>query len=80
MTALTQTHDPETVETVLAVPGMHCAGCMAKIERGLDGRPGIESCRVNLSARQVRIEHDPSLKPRDLVAELERVGYEAQPR
>jgi len=71
---------PETAETVLAVPGMHCAGCMAKIERGLEGRPGIETCRVNLSARQVRIEHDPSLKPRDLVAELERIGYQAEPR
>ena len=73
-------HEPEAAETILAVPGMHCAGCMAKIERGLDGRPGILSSRVNLSARQVRIEHNPDLKPRDLVAELERIGYEAEPR
>jgi Cu2+-exporting ATPase len=69
-----------TETTVLAVPGMHCAGCISKIERGLEERPGIASSRVNLSARQVSIEHDPSLKPRDLVAELERIGFEAEPR
>ena len=67
-------------ETVLAVPGMHCAGCISKIEHGLDGRPGIRSARVNLSARQVTISHDASLKPRHLVEELERIGFEAEPR
>jgi Cu2+-exporting ATPase len=80
MTALAKMHDPEVDETVLAVPGMHCAGCIAKIEHGLEGRPGILSARVNLSARQVTIEHGPGVKPRDLVAELAAIGYEAQPR
>jgi len=70
----------DTVETVLAVPGMHCAGCIAKIERGLGGRPGIRSARVNLSARQVTIAHEPFLKSRDLVNELDRIGFEAQPK
>src|SRR5690606_23118142 len=69
-----------TVSSVLAVPGMHCAGCISRIERGLAGRPGIVSSRVNLSARQVTIEHDRSLDARDLVAELERIGFEAEPR
>jgi len=70
----------DAAATVLAVPGMHCAGCIAKIERGLNGRPGIRSARVNLSARQVTIEHAPYLKPRDLVGELDRIGFEAEPR
>ncbi|MBO9602722.1 MAG: cadmium-translocating P-type ATPase [Novosphingobium sp.] len=59
---------------------MHCAGCIAKIEHGLADRPGIRSARVNLSARQVRIAHDPALDARDLVRELERIGFEAEPR
>jgi Cu2+-exporting ATPase len=80
MSVLAKEHDPEIVETVLAVPGMHCAGCIAKIEHGLEGRPGILSSRVNLSARQVMIEHRPELKPRDLVGALESIGYEAEPR
>lgn len=80
MTALAQLEVETAQETVLAVPGMHCAGCMSKIERGLAGRRGIHSARVNLSARQVVIIHDPSLKPRELVEELDRIGFEAEPR
>lgn len=80
MTALAQVAVEAPRETVLAVPGMHCAGCMSKIERGLAGRPRIHSARVNLSARQVVIIHDPSLKPRELVEELDRIGFEAEPR
>ncbi len=80
MTALAREHREDLAETVLAVPGMHCAGCIAKIERGLGGRPGIVSARVNLSARQVTIAHDETLGPRDLVAELDRIGFEAEPR
>ncbi|MBS1240436.1 MAG: cadA, partial [Proteobacteria bacterium] len=80
MTALSVPRHDDTSETVLAVPGMHCAGCISKIERGLEGRPGIVSARVNLSARQVTIAHDAALKPHDLVDELERIGFEAEPR
>ncbi|HZF44981.1 MAG TPA: heavy metal translocating P-type ATPase, partial [Sphingomonadaceae bacterium] len=80
MTALARQDEGDVAQTVLAVPGMHCAGCMSKIERGLEGRPGIHSARVNLSARQVTIAHDPSVKPRELVEELDRIGFEAEPR
>jgi Cu2+-exporting ATPase len=79
MTALSVVQG-DVAATVLAVPGMHCAGCISKIERGLAGRPGIVSARVNLSARQVTVVHDAALRPRELVAELERIGFEAEPR
>ena len=47
---------PQTEQTMLAVPGMHCAGCMSKVERGLCELPGVESARVNLTARIVTID------------------------
>jgi hypothetical protein len=28
------------VQTALSVPGMHCAGCMGKVERALAAVPG----------------------------------------
>lgn len=71
---------PVLVRTMLAVPSMHCAGCMSKIERGLGARPGIPSARVNLSARTVTVEHDASLDAHDLVHALAELGYEAQAR
>ena len=40
---------------VLAVPDMHCGGCMRKVERTLSALPGVASARVNLSAKRVTI-------------------------
>lgn len=67
-------------EAVLVVPGMHCAGCMSKVERGLEKLPGVVHARVNLSARQVRVMHEASLTVPDLIAALEAIGFASQPR
>ena len=40
----------------LAVEGVHCAGCMAKIERGLSAIPDVTLARVNLTDRRVALE------------------------
>ena len=69
-----------TVETVLVVPGMHCAGCMGKVERGLTEVPGVSAARVNLSARQVSVRHDPALATPVLIDALGEIGFAAQPR
>jgi len=65
-------------QTTLAVPGMRCSGCIAKIERGLTAIEGIEAARVNLSAKRVAISHDPRLDDLDLTEALQRLGFEAQ--
>ena len=70
----------DVAHTVLVVPGMHCAGCMAKVERTLGKVLGVVSARVNLTARQVAIAHDSSVAIPDLVASLGSVGFAAQPR
>lgn len=70
----------ELERSVLAVPGMHCAGCMAKVERGLGAVPGIASARTNLTARTVEVFHAPAVRTPDLVAALAHIGFEAQPR
>eukprot|EP01037_Dinobryon_pediforme_P007849 gene7849-7916_t len=68
------------VNTVLIVPAMHCAGCMARIERTLGAMPGVASARVNLTARQVAVAHEARVAVPDLVAALATVGFAAQPR
>ena len=77
--AIDRRDDPLS-ETVLAVPGMHCAGCISKIERGMGEVAGIASARVNLSAKQVTIHHDAAMKPRDLVQALDQIGFESELR
>lgn len=66
-------------ETRLAVPGMRCAGCIAKLEQGLVAEPGIVAARVDFGAKQVRIAHLPDLAVPDLVAALDRLGFEGHP-
>lgn len=66
--------------TVLVVPGMHCAGCMGKVERAFAGLPGVHSARVNLTARQVRVEHEAAVREPELMAALADAGFASQPR
>ncbi|MGE3691265.1 MAG: heavy metal translocating P-type ATPase [Novosphingobium sp.] len=70
----------ENEDLTLVVPSMHCAGCMAKVERALQAVPGVFSARVNLTAKQVKIEHDDSVETGDLIAALDAVGFASQPR
>ena len=79
MTALAQP-DVRTIRTVLAVPGMHCAGCMGKVERGLAAVSGVSEARVNLSARTVAVTHARALEEPDLIEALAGIGFDAQPR
>ena len=66
---------PATVQ--LSLPGIHCAGCISAVERGLAGVPGVEGARVNLTLKRVRIEAEPWVTPTDLIARLDAIGYEA---
>lgn len=66
--------------TVLVVPGMHCAGCMGKVEKAFNAIPGVSAARVNLTARQVRVEHDPMIETPALVDALTLAGFSSQLR
>ncbi|WP_338466275.1 heavy metal translocating P-type ATPase [Novosphingobium sp. ZN18A2] len=66
--------------SVLNVPGMHCAGCMAKVERAFGNLPGVTSARANLTARSVEVIHDGQVQIPQIVDALAAVGFEAQPR
>ena len=67
------------VSTRFTVPGMRCAGCIAKIERELPKTPGISAARANFSAKRVAIRHDPALDEDALTEALRELGFEAQP-
>ena len=62
----------------LHLPGIHCAGCIGTVERGLTLLPGVRSARVNLSRKRVVIDA-PDLPVPDLVRALAELGYDAQP-
>ncbi len=64
----------------LAVEGVHCAGCMAKIERGLSAIPDVTLARVNLTDRRVALEwKQGALDPARFIDRLAELGYKAYP-
>ena len=80
MNAITPVGDAQAQSVVsrFAVPAIRCAGCIAKIENGLNGEPGILSSRVNFSTKQVAISHLPELAEDQLKQKIEALGFEAQ--
>ena len=42
-------------EIDLVVPDIHCAGCIARIERALSSLPDVTEARVNLTLKRVRV-------------------------
>ena len=64
----------------LAVDGINCAGCMAKIERNLSKIPDVVSARVNLTDRRLALEWKAgSVDPAVFVDRLAELGYRAYP-
>lgn len=46
-----------TTETI-NIEGMHCASCVASVERSLKGVPGVHVATVNLATESAQIEYD----------------------
>ncbi|MHC6151840.1 heavy metal translocating P-type ATPase [Bradyrhizobium elkanii] len=64
----------------LAVEGINCAGCMAKIERNLSAIPDVTSARVNLTDSRLALEWKAgALEPALFVSRLAELGYKAYP-
>ena len=71
------------VELDLAVEGMTCASCVARVEKRLNRVPGVQAT-VNLALEQahVRVEVPEGGSPADvdaLVAAVQAAGYDAHP-
>lgn len=67
----------EHVEFVL--PGVKCAGCIAKIENGLRPLAGVRGARVNFTTKRVAIDHAPELTAEALRCAIADLGFDAQP-
>ncbi len=66
-------------EAAFAVPGMRCAGCIAKLENGLAQVPGIAVARVNFTAKRVTVSHLPETSLADIQRAIGELGFESQP-
>lgn len=74
-------HMSELTETnILDLQGMHCASCVARIERSLKKVAGVADAGVNLAANRARVTFDPALTTQEaIIAAVEKAGYGATP-
>ncbi|CEP16348.1 hypothetical protein [Parasitella parasitica] len=62
----------------LQIYGMTCASCVAGIERGLGGLPGVLEVSVNLMTEMAKVRFNCQMtNPRAIVEEIESLGFNA---
>ena len=60
------------------IAGMTCASCVARVEKALNGVPGVRGASVNLATERATVR-GAGLDAGALVAAVERAGYAATP-
>lgn len=60
----------------LAIGGMTCASCVARVERRLDALPGVHAT-VNLALERATLTLPEGTSPADAIAAVEAAGYSA---
>ncbi|MFG2615995.1 heavy metal translocating P-type ATPase [Streptomyces sp. NPDC048507] len=73
MTTLT----PGAAQVELAIGGMTCASCAARIEKKLNRMDGVEAT-VNYATEKARVTFDSDVSVADLIATVEATGYTAK--
>ena len=74
------THPTTTREKVtIPVKGMTCAACQARVQRALQGKPGVIDASVNLMLKNAAVTYDPQIiSPMALVEAIRETGYGAE--
>jgi len=65
--------------TTLKVMGMACAACANKVERTLQGMPGVDTAQVNFAAEQVSLDYDQQRTTLEhILTTVTKIGFEAE--
>lgn len=65
-------------KVTLTITGMHCAACVARIEKVTTRMDGVSSAAVNLISGRGEFAYDPAkIKPADIEARIVKIGFGA---
>ncbi len=68
-----------TEELQLNIDGMHCAGCVSNIEKGVGSLQGVSGCRVNLATRSAVVEYDRGrASEKQIISKIKELGFGAR--
>ena len=62
----------------LAVQDMSCGGCVSSVQHAIQTVPGVISVRADLASKAVEVDAAATVTPSEVVAAVERAGYEAE--
>ncbi|MDO5719722.1 MAG: heavy metal-associated domain-containing protein [Actinomycetaceae bacterium] len=66
--------------TLLRAEGFSCPSCVSKIEKRLGRLEGVKTVAVHFATARIEVDHDTTLvSTDDLVNEVRKAGYKAQP-
>ncbi|HVZ41715.1 MAG TPA: heavy metal translocating P-type ATPase [Candidatus Kapabacteria bacterium] len=63
---------------VLAIDGMTCASCVARVEKAIARVEGVQEVAVNLATNRARVKIGPAVDVDAIRDRVERAGYSAQ--
>ncbi|WP_329616174.1 heavy metal translocating P-type ATPase [Streptomyces brevispora] len=80
MHSATETEAPaaESSAAELAIGGMTCASCAARVEKKLNRMDGV-TATVNFATERARVVFGPETGVADLIATVQKTGYTAEP-
>ena len=64
-------------ELIIKIEGMHCGGCVKRVENVLKGFKEIKKASVSLEDAQAVIELKKALEPEKLVEAINDLGFKA---
>lgn len=65
-----------TVNRTLQIEGMHCASCVATVEKALKSIDGVSNASVNLATESALVNYDPGkITMADFIRTVDNVGY-----
>ena len=78
MTTIAIPKEENLRKAVIPLEGVHCAGCVERVERGLSGMPGIRRVSVHLPSRTAFLTYDPALVTAEgITLKIAELGYKA---
>ena len=79
MPVATPPHHDLDARVLLDVEGMHCAGCVATVQRALEDLDSVSSATVNLTLGQAAVSTKPGTSAAKLIEAIQNSGYHATP-
>lgn len=62
------------MQTIVSIPGMHCASCAALVKDVSSEFPSIKNIKVDTATKKVTIDHDEHLDRKKWTTEIEALG------